>query len=406
MASTNIARRIRRSMVGMTLGLSVVFAGLALLLLYITEDLLFVHQLREERDHLMSVPPHERGAWTPRNRKMSIYWSISQLPETVKTEVGEADGIYEEFDGDSALFVLRGSVVDPAATFLIVYDVTDLLVVRQSRSLYLRIFLMSLAVVIIIALALAIRLSRKTLQPLRRLTVRLREGDELPDGFSEEFRGDEVGVLAETLETSLARLRSSTQREFEFNRGVSHELRTPIQVAKNALEIIEGPSDPKCAASQRAFARLRRAVAEMEDVAAAFLWMATGRTVDGEQACAKEVAEAVASIHQQLLVDRVIRVSIDPEDLAFPVPKPVLAIILGNLVRNAAQHSTTGPIECTLSSGSITVSNAADSDAETATQGFGVGLEIVRRICDHVGWELDLTEHRNQIHARVRLPQT
>ena len=406
MPLTNIARRIRRSMVGMTLGLSVVFAGLALLLLYITEDLLFAHQLREERDHLMSVPPQERVDWRPRNRNMSIYWSISELPEAVKAEVGEADGIYEEFDGDSAQFVLRGSVVDPTATFIIVYDVTDLLVVRQSRSLYLRIFLMSLAVVIIIALALAIRLSRKTLQPLRRLTVRLREGDELPDGFSEEFRGDEVGVLAETLETSLARLRSSTQREFEFNRGVSHELRTPIQVAKNALEIIEGSRDRECAASQRAFARLRRAVAEMEDVAAAFLWMATGRTIDGEQACAQEVARAVASIHQQLLVDRDIRVSINPEDLSYAVPKPVLAIILGNLVRNAAQHSTTGSIACTLSTHSITVSNTADSDTESAKQGFGVGLEIVRRICDHVGWELDLIEHNNEIHARVKLPET
>lgn len=389
---TSITRRIRRSLLGLAVGLSMVLASLALLLLYVTEDALFARQLQIERDALIAVPAQARVDWQPQNRHMSVVWSREDLPSPLQSAAGEAAGIYEHFDADSAAFVLHGELTDSGQAYFLVYDVTDLLVVRQSRSLYLWVFGFALIVVVTGAVVVALRLSRRSLGPLRRLTNRLEsdESGDLPEGFAHAYHGDEIGVLASALETALDRVRASTRREFEFNRGVSHELRTPIQVAKNALEIIESGPAPDSAVTARALGRLKRAVVEMEDVATAFLWMATGKSPGQEQASVAGVFDRVTSLHERLLAGVEVQCTIEPADLVYPVPGAVLAVVIGNLLRNASQHAQDGRIMCELTASRIVMTNRTAPEGDMTSDGFGVGLEIVHRICSTLGWELAL----------------
>lgn len=408
---SSIARRIRRSLLGLALGLSIVFAGLSLLLLYVTEDALFARQLDIERDALINLPADERADWQPNNRHMSVIWSRTALPSRLQSVVGEKAGIYEQFDSDNAAFVLSGKLTDSATdsgqSYFLVYDVSDLLVVRQSRSVYLWVFAAGLIVVVVGAIVIALRLSHQSLRPLRQLTDRLQsdEAGDLPDSFAHAYRGDEIGILASGLETALKRVRASTRREFEFNRGVSHELRTPIQVAKNALEIVETGPVTESAATARALERLKRAVSEMEGITTAFLWMISGKGVDQTPVAAAEVFDQVITAHELLLTDLEVQCKIEPADLVYSVPGEILAVLIGNLLRNAAQHTEDGRIVCELTASRITITNRTPPEGGMEAGGFGVGLDIVQRICTSLGWELTLRHSEGQkTIATVAIP--
>jgi signal transduction histidine kinase len=403
----SIARRIRRSLLGLALGLSIVFAALTLLLLYTTEDQLFANQLRVERADLERVPVGERQDWEPGNRHMSIVWDLADLPPRLRDAAGESPGIYEQFDDRNAAFVLKGRFASPDQDYYLTYDVSELLAVRHSRRTYLWVFGFALLVIVAAAIAVAVYLAGSTLRPLRRLTDRLAQDTaaELPAHFAAEFAGDEIGVLAGELEAALARAEAGANREFEFNRGISHELRTPLQVAKNALELIRasgGFSDPHL---DRPLGRLARAMAQMEELTEAFLWLASGRAMSGATTCARAAVERLEADHRHLLAQRSVQLTLDVDDVEFPAPGPVFSVLVGNLLRNAIQYTDDGIVHCRISAGRIVIENACEVDGQDTSRGFGVGLEIVRRICERLEWKLFIARSDDRLmRAVIELP--
>ena len=222
---------------------------------------------------------------------------------------------------------------------------------------------------------------------------------------------DEVGELARAFDRYLRRLREFIQREKYFKADVSHELRTPLSIMLGAVEVLE--QDEALSAKQRErIARIRRAAQDMIDLTAALLLMAREyRHAADESPChVAEVVFACVEKHRHLIGDRPIRVEVElvaEPDLA--VERPLLEIVIGNLIRNALLNTESGIILLRLEADRLIVRDTGvgmrpDELAHAlecyykgaSSTGAGVGLSLVKRICERYDWYILLDSQEGQ----------
>ena len=398
---TSISARIRRALLGLTLGLCVLFTVLTFLLVYVIEDQVFMNLLKAEKQQFEDVESSDIERWQPSHRQMQLYLSQQELPEQIQSLLGPTDGVYEFFDKDEALFVMAAKRQDTQQRYFILFDVSTLLAVRDSRTTVFSIIAVMALLVIVVTTLLAHRLARTTLQPLKKLTDQLSDEDQaqLPQDFAQDFAGDEIGVLTQELQTAINQLQQAAQREYEFNRGVSHELRSPLQVAQNAVELmaLQKPTE-----NNQPLQRLHRSIRDMQRITAAFLWLASERT-SHESTDAQAAMANLKQQYQESHPHHTLEFQIE-QQLRFSLPSEVFNVIMDNLLRNAVQHGDTGLIECTLDPGHIRVRNPYTDDT-TSESGHGVGLVIVRRICEQLGWQLELQRTKQHMNATIGIHQ-
>ena len=91
------------------------------------------------------------------------------------------------------------------------------------------------------------------------------------------------------------------------------------------------------------------------------------------------------------------------------VERPLLEIVIGNLIRNALFHTKTGSVVLTVEAEQLTVQDTGvgmrPEELERALEryykgassaGAGVGLSLVKRICDRYGWRISLDSKEGQ----------
>ena len=400
----------------MTLGLSLVFGMLIFLLMYVIEDQIFINLLHAEQDHFNQQTSLQAESWQPENRYMKLVVSKQNLPEELQNVVSQKLGIYEFFKDNYAYFILHGkkqlSNNTQESSYYITFDVSELLAVRQGKTTLITTVVIFTLLVLLIAIWVAIRLAKKSLAPLKKLTDELQTQDlsELPQGFSKPFVGDEVGILAKQLEEAIKRSQSAAQREFEFNRGVSHELRSPIQVALSSVELLE-LTQPELK-DNKATQRLKRSINQMEQISEAFLWLASQRSLEAENTNACIGLEKLITDYLQQYPNKTINLHNQlPEQLQLNIPKPVFIVIFDNLIRNAIQHGSEDEIQIKLNTDSIQIINSQLVDSSLDSQsshsktgGYGVGLMIVERICQRLNWELIMqTNNDSFVSAKITM---
>ncbi|WP_219339771.1 sensor histidine kinase [Luteimonas salinisoli] len=224
---------------------------------------------------------------------------------------------------------------------------------------------------------------------------------------SSRFGGDEVGVLAGAIETTLERISAFMARERDFTGAASHELRTPITVITGALELLE--QSDLSGEDARAVDRIRRATLEMKSTIEMFLCIAR-EADDGSYGEHFLVAPLVArAIEQQRYLLNGKCVEVDVESVAAPVvhghPQAFL-IAVSNLVRNAFEQTPggQGPITVLIKEHELRVTNRLNGDdtgrcppaSASSSNGTGLGLGIVQRLCERNGWVFTLHEDEDE----------
>ena len=101
--------------------------------------------------------------------------------------------------------------------------------------------------------------------------------------------------------------------------------------------------------------------------------------------------------------------------LRVAAPESMVAMTLGNLVRNAVQHGTGADILCRAHGRELVVSNAGALPAgqlenipprfTTHPGGHGMGLYLVRRICERYGWAIRLENAGSGVTATIAFPE-
>ena len=246
----------------------------------------------------------------------------------------------------------------------------------------------------------------RVMSPVSELANRLRRSGSTsdPEPLAPHFAEDEVGELARALDDYADRLTEVVKRDREFNADVSHELRTPLAVVKGAAELLLAKPDLDDKTRAR-LERIQRAERQCTDLISALLLLSRNERGHGATDVAR-VAEQLLDAHRTQSAAKPLELRLEGElgQVVVDAPEAAVAVALGNLVGNAVKYTTQGEVIVRLrdkavdvidSGPGLTAEDAAKlfergyrgSHAEH-TQGGGIGLSIVRRLCALYDWNV------------------
>jgi len=400
-------RRSLRHRVGLSFA---VFGGLISLLLsavlYLgTQDIergLIAETLTAELDEYANRFQLDPDSPPPSSLAIRTFIDSSKVSDAAPAELKAlADGFHRiEFDGQYYFAVIAHRGKD---RFFLLYDEARA-VKREHR--YLLFLATGVLAMTLVSAALGRWLTGRVISPVVTLARRisgLRAEDRLTP-VAGDFTNDEVGELAAAFDKYLIRLHAFIERERYFTSDVSHELRTPLTVINGATEVLlASPSLDESARNR--VGRIARAAREMSELTAALLTLAREERGPAGAATSCSVGNVLRDVienHSYLLKGKPVEVEIEREgNLQLPVERAVLAIVVGNLIRNAFAYTEKGRISARVTPDGIEVKDTgtgmSPKDLERAFERFatgpdsvgsGIGLSLVKRICDRYGWEI------------------
>jgi signal transduction histidine kinase len=249
------------------------------------------------------------------------------------------------------------------------------------------------------------------MKPVSDLAARLdtlsEEGK--PERLSVHFADDEVGQLAVALDSYADRLHHLVERDREFNADVSHELRSPLTVITGATELLLTQPDLDEKVRTRLL-RIARAARQSADITTALLHLVRAEQGIDQDSSAHNVGRIVSEVvhlYEPLVGNKnlVLRV-VEQDRVSVIAPESVVAVTIGNLVGNAMRYTTEGEVLVRIGSGRVWVEDTGpgipEEDLERvferhyrgqniAGKGAGLGLAIVRRLCELYGWSIQFS---------------
>lgn len=403
----NIRRAsLRQRLVAAFVVLTGVVSGLFSLVTFVAieemEETLFVRQLDGELrwwiEHYPTTP-------APHNTTLANDTRLFVLPDTPPAErpafLGQQPpGWREVFDGRDTYQVVRRDA--GGKQFYLVRHASAL--ERRERG-WLTVLVGSSVLSVLVALLVGRTLADSVLEPVRRLAARVRRADptHAPRRLAAGFADDEIGELARVFEQRLGELYGFIASERLFTSDVSHELRTPAAIIAGAAETLLARAEllPR---ARGAVERIRVAASEMQALIDAFL--ALGRSADQPAPpCSVNAVVAAEVDRVQASADHPGRTVVLTEqaDAAVWAPPPLLTVAVRNLLDNALRHAPDGPVRITVTDRAVLIDDsgpgidAAAIDtafarharlAPDTAPGEGLGLSIVRRICERRGWQV------------------
>ena len=194
-----------------------------------------------------------------------------------------------------------------------------------------------------------------------------------------------------------ARIKSALHREQSFTRYISHELRTPMTIIKGSLSLLKRQSDPQI---MKQVQRISQALEDMETLTETFLLLA--RDADINQASCVIDGPFIANINNniaQRAQANNVSVSVNVEQQLSLAAEPALVTSLfTNLLLNAINCSVDGHVELIVKQEQFTIIDDGVGLNKKARgyDGFGIGLNLVRDICDKYQWQFQLVNNSTQ----------
>jgi signal transduction histidine kinase len=337
-------------------------------------------------------------------------WTIhdSALPADMPAYFARlSPGYYDEqqldrYDTDRSYAVLVTPV--GAERIVMSVDITDL---ENYQNMTARLSVLIALLSGLMILGSLLWLYRSMRRPIQALAERMDELDpEQPaQRIATHFELSELHDIAVVVNRHLARVESFIERERSLLDQASHEFRTPIAVIAGAVDVIRLYDLPP--AANAPLERIASATANLSEVMAALLYLS--REPDGkalrEETRFDQLVAMLVEDHKYLLEGKEARFVVEelrPQWVR--CPEAIARIVVGNLLRNAAENSYQGTITVRLADRCLSIQDSGSGfDAVAAARryaqslrdarqhgggGQGLGLFLTRRVCERFGWTL------------------
>lgn len=265
---------------------------------------------------------------------------------------------------------------------------------------------------VVVLVAVTYWLAGRLLRPVSRFVATV---DALhPEGEGQHLEldrsaGAEIATLAEAINRYLQRIDGFVTREHQFVGTMSHELRTPLASLHAVADVLEERED-LAPEARRAVERMQRTLAESDQLVETLLLLARNpsRLVEASEPVAVDrLLGEVIEEHAHLLPGKSLSVESEPfPEVRIVAPATAAKVAIANLLRNAIEHGGAGTIHIALDE-SATISirsprqrlspaEIARLYAESARSGNlgrrGIGLGLIARLCEHMGWRLEISD--------------
>lgn len=378
--------------------------------------ILYVISDNIEHDHIRQVIKMEMDHLVHRYRKHSDFYS--QIGSHLKSYVihhvddelhvpsyyrGLNNGYHRVYYDFEDIYVLVQTIED--VKFVVAYRA----ILHNKRLSELRLLiLLSWVAVVAIAFIVGYVLAGVLVKQVTDLAERVKllaPGDVQGVPLMKSDMDNEVAQLASALDGYQNRIRRMLQREQEFTANISHELRTPVTTILTSCELLDSEPDLSDKIRLR-IKRIESATTRMGEQLQALLFLAREQALGVMEpvAIAECVNDAVEphypEIHRKKLK---LIINIQP-DVIIHLNRQALHTALTNLLRNAIQYTDEGFIRVDYNNGILSIIDTGMGiepaflpllferffRGTTRVDGLGIGLPIVKRICNHYGWRINV----------------
>lgn len=420
MARTNsgLRQRILLALLGYVVVLSLAVIVNGLVVNEYVERMVWQTLLDSEFDHFL-----ERRAEDPTFRwvdteQMKLF--DAGRPETVPADLrGLPPGLHDDIMVDGIERVVLIREVD-GRKLMLALDLTEL----EAREFDMGLTVIGSALTMVVLLGGLIAWGvNRLVRPLSHMADRIarlqpdKSGQriEVPDSASAE-----LVVIADALNDYLQRNDRFVERERVFIDSASHELRTPIAVIAGASEIALQHEMPIATRSQ--LTRIRRTARDVEHLISLLLVLARDPArlaLSSDRVALDQLLPEIVEDHRYLTHDKDLAITLAPMPaIEIVAPLPIVQAAVGNLLRNAIEHSDRGEIAVRLEAPATVV---IDDPGHGMTPeeisaiyarvargggdrgGSGIGLDLISRLCEHLGWQLEIaSSHGNGTTTTLR----
>lgn len=375
----------------------------------IVEDVLVREALQGEADHFWERYRQNRNFPAPDTLNMSGYLAsngdFSKVPGALRALQpgfgralieGRQPIVYIEDNDDSRLYL--------------VFDEQQV----AALSFYFGVVPLSLVLVLIYVFAwMSYRQSRDAISPVISLAHIVESFDFKKQGLAEldlsELRqttDSDVAKLIDALDHFTERLELFIERERNFTRDASHELRTPLAVIKSSLALLHKRSDYQ-PNEQRSLQTIESTLRDMEGLIDTLLLLAREESSplpEDDVLINDLLSNLIEQVGRAVTNDKI---SVEIEQnclLSVPAAEKVLSILLTNLLRNAFSYTQAGTVCITIDENRVTIADTGIGmeqkqlkqvfepfyRVQETQNGHGLGLTIVKRLCNRFGWKLKI----------------
>ncbi|GAA2513181.1 HAMP domain-containing sensor histidine kinase [Pilimelia columellifera] len=280
-------------------------------------------------------------------------------------------------------------------------------------------------------------LTGRALRPIHHVTATARRLSEQTLDQRIGYRGanDEIAELAGTFDAMLDRLGQSFETQKRFVANASHELRTPLAVMRTEIDVTLSDPDADAADLRRMATIVRDASERANGLVDALLVLARSEAQASRGLARREPTDLADGVGGALAAMRreIDRVQIHVDEHLAPATvagdPDLLGRLAGNLIENAVRYNHlhgrlwvhTGIVD---GAAQLVVGNSGFEVAQrdvpglfepfrrggrerTGARGSGLGLSIVRAVCDAHGGTVSAEAHpapEGGLKVTVRLP--
>ena len=375
------------------------------------ENNLVSDMLREELEmSVQELNNHEELQLPPSMRIYSDDPRLDPIPEQFK-KLPEG---FTEIISDDSSFVYR--LQAGPYSYILFRDQYDF--ERSERIYDFVILLCSLIVLVLGAFFAWWWVKRRVIKPVQDLSdqVRAIAATRNYQPLQMNFADDEVGELARICDKALKRFHEALLRERLFTADISHELRTPLTIIQTSAELLEMDKNGK---RPDLIAKILQGCHSLKDLLNIFVNLARNTAFEAQESdSVHDTLDSVIEYYKPRAEEKKLKLNFKVNAACPGFFSPVIiSTIAGNLIKNALLYTKEGEVTVTETATGFEVFDTGEgidpslkdkifmpyTRGSNEEPGSGMGLSIVKRLCDRFGWGIELIASDVGSHFKVTL---